>query len=197
MYRKKFWMTAVLLLGLFIQLLHAGEEAPDTLFARGDGPVEIYMFTDYFCPPCKGIEPYLEQALAELNRRGAKIVFVDKPIHAVTPLYSKYFLYAAKKAGDFAQMLHIRHALFDIAATQNPQTERELASSLKAYKIPYVPMDVKPVFDRWARLIDTYQVKSTPTCIVKQPGHDVRVLIGGRDIPEGIDRLLKELNKGA
>jgi thiol-disulfide isomerase/thioredoxin len=172
--------------GLFTPFLCAAEEAPDTIFSRGQGPIEILMFTDYFCPPCRSIEPYLEKSLAELNRRGAKIAFVDKPIHAMTPLYSRYFLYAAKKAGDFSEMLHIRHALFDIASTQNVQSERELAQSLKAQKITYVPMDVTPIFDQWAKLIEQYEVKSTPTCIVKRPGQDARVYIGGRGIPEGI-----------
>lgn len=169
-------------------------EASESIFSYGSGPIEVFIFTDYFCPPCQAVEPYLEKALADLNRLGAKITFVDKPIHKSTPLYSRYFLYAAETADGFSEILHIRRVLFGIAKTKVVDSESELFQKLKAHNIKLSLINVKPIFDHWVELIQRFGVRSTPTCIVKRPGQKVMIYNGTRKIPEGIDRLLKELS---
>jgi len=169
-------------------------EASESIFSYGSGPIEVFVFTDYFCPPCQAVEPYLEKALADLNRLGAKITFVDKPIHKSTPLYSRYFLYAAETADGFSEILNIRRVLFDIAKSKVVDSESELFQKLKASNIKLSLINVRPIFDQWVELIERFGVRSTPTCIVKRPGQKVMIYNGTRKIPEGIDLLLKELS---
>jgi len=57
-------------------------ENPVDKARRGSGLTEVLIFTDYFCPPCQAVEPFLEKALADLYRSGVKVTFVDKPIHS-------------------------------------------------------------------------------------------------------------------
>ena len=182
--------------GWFMPELSVANEVPN-IISRGRGPAEVLIFTDYFCPPCQGVEPYLEKALADLYRSGVKVTFVDKPIHAKTPLFSRYFLYAANSADSFAEVLHIRSVLFDIAKSKSVETEGELIGKLKANGIKLGLFDVRPVFGTWLELIQRFEVKSTPTCIVMRPGQAHSTLTGSGAIPEGIDRLLKELNGGS
>jgi thiol:disulfide interchange protein DsbA len=177
------------------RLTTAGE-APE-VFSFGSGATEVFIFTDYFCPPCQAVEPYLEKALTDLVQAGAKVTFVDKPLDARTPLYSRYFLYAANTAESFAELLRIRRTIFDIARTRAVDSESELLRLLKERDIPVKLFDVQPAFAKWLDLIDRFGVRSTPTCIVTRPGHDLQNFTGGRAIPQGIDRLLAEIDAGA
>jgi hypothetical protein len=143
------------------------------------------------------VEPYLEKALTDLVQAGAKVTFVDKPLDSRTPLYSRYFLYAANTAESFAELLRIWRTIFDIARTRAVDSESELLRLLKERDIPVKLFDVQPAFAKWLDLIDRFGVRSTPTCIVTRPGHDLQNFTGGRAIPQGIDRLLAEMDLGA
>jgi thiol-disulfide isomerase/thioredoxin len=179
---------------LLVPVLLAAE-AFESSGSKDAGSTEVIIFTDYFCPPCQSIEPYLEQALAELHQLGVKVTLVDKPISGLTPLYSKYYLYAAKATPGFKETLHIRRVLFDIAQTRSVETERDLILRLREKNVRLSIMDVKPVFDGWAELIQRFEVRSTPTCIVVQPGQPVRTHIGSGNISKAIDLLLKQLSQ--
>jgi thiol:disulfide interchange protein DsbA len=168
-------------------------ESPEGIYTEGTGPIEIVVFSDYFCPPCQGVEPYLEEALAKLHRSGARITFVDMPIHEMTPLFARYFLYAANAADSFEEKLLVRRTLFDIAQTGAVTSERDLIQKLRENRIETARLDVRPIFDRWVELINRFAVKSTPTCVVVQPGQEVVTYSGSSGIPEGIDRLLEAL----
>lgn len=170
----------------------AAGETPE-VFSFGSGATEVFIFTDYFCPPCQAVEPYLETALTALVQAGAKVTFVDKPLDSRTPLYSRYFLYAANAAESFAELLRIRRTIFDIARTRAVESESELLRLLKESGIRLKLFDVQPVFAKWQDLIERFEVRSTPTCIVARPGHDRQSFTGGRAIPQGIDRLLAEI----
>lgn len=176
--------------------LTAAGEAPE-VFSYGSGATEVFIFTDYFCPPCQAVEPYLEKGLTDLVQAGAKVTFVDKPLDSRTPLYSRYFLYAANTAESFAELLRIRRTIFDIARTRAVDSESELLRLLKESGIRLKLFDVQPAFAKWQDLIERFGVRSTPTCIVARPGHDLQNFTGGRAIPQGIDRLLAEIDAGA
>jgi protein-disulfide isomerase len=171
----------------------SGKEA-DGLYSFGSGPVEVLIFSDYFCPPCQGIEDYLESVLPSLTRLGAKITFVDLPIYAKTPLYSRYFLYAAKASETFDEVLRARNLLFDLAKAKGDDSNKEMIRLFQEKKIALSFFDIRPVFDKWRESIDLHQVKSTPTCVVIKPGEDALKYSGGLQIREGIESLLKELS---
>jgi len=193
--RKKISILANVLCVLLAPVISPAVESPESIFSRGSGPMEIIIFSDYFCPPCQMIEPYLEGALADLHRLGAKITFVDKPIHSISPLYSKYFLYAADQASSFSEIIHIRNVLFDIAKSKSVHSEHKLFQKLKENNIKLGLIDVKPIFAEWIKLIQDFDVKSTPTCIVRRPGKELSVFKGSRHIQEGIDLLLEEVSE--
>jgi len=171
----------------------SGAEEPREIYAFGSGPAELLLFTDYFCPPCQKIEPYLEVALPELHRAGVRITFVDMPIHDKTQLYARYFLYAAKADASFEEIMRVRRALFDIAKAKKVKTDQEMVGALKERAIKLSFLNVQSIFDQWSGSIKRFGVESTPTCIVTRPGRENLTLSGNRGIPEGLDKLRKEL----
>jgi thiol-disulfide isomerase/thioredoxin len=186
----------LILIITFMMIISVPAPADDTtgkIYSDSSIPVDIFIFSDYFCPPCQSIEPYLEYALTKLHQSGARINFVDMPINAMTPVFSKYYLYAINAADSFNEKLIVRNALFDIARTMKVGSESELIRILKKKRINLAPLDFKPIFDQWAALIKRFSVKSTPTCVVIRPGQENVTFTGSREIPEGIDQLLKTL----
>jgi len=170
-----------------------GSPDPATLFSYGAGPVELIVFTDYFCPLCRSIEGYLKQAVKTLHRLGAKITFVDMPFHQKSGFYATYFLYAAKAAEGLDDALRIRKSLFELARADTIHSEVEMIRHFKEKEIPFALMDLRPVFEAWVALIQRFSVKSTPVCILTRPGQEPLVFKGSREIPEGIDRVIEAM----
>ncbi len=82
----------VFMLGLACPDCPAGETVVP---AFGEGKINVRLYTDYFCPPCKDMEPDIEPVLAELVREKIiRLTFVDTPFYRSSSLYARYFLYA-------------------------------------------------------------------------------------------------------
>ena len=119
---KKIIITVSLMTGfIFFSLLFEGsvtpvyaDERPFTSF--GSGRITVRIYTDYFCHPCRAIEPALEPVIRSLmKKRKITVVFLDTPVHPHTPLYAKYFLYALNENRDFDNALRVRSVLFEAA----------------------------------------------------------------------------------
>ncbi len=165
----------------------------DSLFSYGAGPVELFVFTDYFCPPCRSIEGYLETALKKLYHLGVRITFVDMPFHQKSGFYAAYFLYGARAAGGFNDALRIRKTLFELARTDAVNSDAEMIRHFKEKKISFALINLRPVFEAWTALIQRFSVSSTPVCIVTRPGQEPQVFKGSGEIPAGIDRLIEAM----
>ncbi len=69
-----------------------GEDA--LLPSFGKGAIKVSLYTDYFCPPCRGMEPKIEPILVELMKNGTvTVTFVDTPTSPYTSLFARYFIY--------------------------------------------------------------------------------------------------------
>ncbi|MFO7645031.1 MAG: hypothetical protein R6W95_11670 [Desulfosarcina sp.] len=190
---RNFRLILIVLCMLSGPVTGSADETAQPLFSFGSGSTEVFIFTDYFCPPCQAVEPYLDDALVKLHQMGARITFVDMPIYALTPVFSRYFLYAANASSSYADILRIRQVLFDIAKAKTVHSEADLIQALRQNHIPLVLLDVKPLFDQWVALINRFEVKSTPTCVVTRPDQEMTRYSGGRSISNGLDTLLAEL----
>ena len=155
----------------------------------GWGEMEIRIYTDYFCPPCRDAEPKIEKFIEEVARKGkGHILFIDTPMHgADTVLYAKYYLYALGATDDGIQTANrIRRVLFE-AAGKEIKTENKLADFLKARKINFILRDVMPFFSKYTEYIQADQIKSTPTLIIITPA--------GKSRYEGAADIIKALEK--
>ena len=67
-----------------------GEEEPLSSF--GSGPIKVRLYTDYFCPPCRDMEPDLEPLILDLVKDGTiQLTFIDVPTSRNTPPLCQVF----------------------------------------------------------------------------------------------------------
>ncbi|MBE0557916.1 MAG: thioredoxin domain-containing protein [Proteobacteria bacterium] len=185
---------------LFVILTFSGSATPaygaeiPTAPSYGNGPYELIIFTDYFCPPCQSVESEMDMYLNEfLSKGGVKVTFVDMPFHKLSPLYAKYFLYVVNAGGDYKEILNARKVLFELAIAKAAATDNALGQKLNQRGVAFTPYDPKPVYAVWNRTIKQFKADATPTCVVKYSGTDIRKYIGPDDIRKGLINLRRML----
>jgi len=174
-----------------------GFDSTGSIPSLGKGPYEVVIFADYFCPPCKRIDIKAEPLLKELLATNkVKITFIDVPFHSATPIYAKYYLYAANASPDVNSILHIRKMLFEAAQVKHIQKENALVDFLKEQKIWWKKMDEKQIFPLLSAKIKENNIKSTPTCFIKYSVADIKKFVGDEEIWDGLTALKKHLSSG-
>lgn len=188
------WLVMILLSGLPFPTSGAAAERVEKgekgvpFPSYGTGPVEVRFYSDYFCPPCQAIEPEVEKLLASLLRKKAiRLSLVDTPLHAHTPLYARYFLFALKVNNDPEHALKVRYLLYEAAANDVTTVER-LEALLKEKGIPLTSFETKPVFERYNLLLKEDKINSTPTLVVIKGGKKEK-WVGGPDILKALGGL--------
>jgi hypothetical protein len=181
---------------LFVVLTFSGSVTPAYGAERpsapsyGNGPYELIIFTDYFCPPCQAVESDMDWYLNEfLSKGGVRVTFIDMPLHELTPLYARYFLYVVNAGGGYREILHARKVLFELAAANAAATDKALAQKLKERGVVFKPYDPKPVFAVLDRTIKEYKANATPSCFVKYSSTDIRKHLGPEEIRKGLAEL--------
>lgn len=83
----------------------------------GNGKVQVRLYTDYFCSPCRAMEPKIAPVLSKLVRDNAiSLTFTDVPLRPASSMYADYFLRAAAAKRDISNALKIRATLDEAAA---------------------------------------------------------------------------------
>jgi thiol:disulfide interchange protein DsbA len=174
-----------------------GQDSTSSIPSLGKGKYEIVMFADYFCPPCRRIDTKAEPLLKELLATNkVKITFIDVPFHSATPIYVKYYLYAANANSDANNVLHVRKILFDAAQDRHIQTEKDLIDYLKEQKISWKVMDEKSIFLKLSAIINKNNIKATPTCVIRYSTKDVKKFVGEDEIWNGLTTLKTRISAG-
>ena len=155
----------------------------------GSGAIHVRIYTDYFCPPCRGMEPAVEPVLKDILKRNViTLTLVDTPFNRNTPLYVRYFLYALNAKNDPDHAIRVRNILFDAATNKHISTKERIEELFKSKKIPYTAFDPKAAFDRFNALIKDDNIHATPTCVIVR-GNEKEYAIGGEDIVKALKRL--------
>jgi thiol:disulfide interchange protein DsbA len=185
--RWTFRMIIMMLILPATGLCAEGKEAPFPQY--GTGPIQVRLYTDYFCPPCRAMEPSVEPILFDLlKRKVITLTLVDLPLSRVSALYAKYFLYALKVKNDRDHAFHVRNVL--IAATSDRQmtTEARIAELFKSKGIPHTVFEAGPALERYNALIREDKVQATPTCVIIRDGKK-GTFLGGTDIIAALKSL--------
>jgi len=164
----------------------------------GRGPVEVRLYTDYFCEPCRAEEGQVAALITELVKKDRiRVLFIDTPIHEETVLYAGYFLSALNARPDegLSLALKARAALFAAAAGQVKGKEA-LESFLKGKGLRLKPLDTNPAFNVFGKYLKEDRIQSTPTCVIIEP-QGKRTLRGNDEIPKALQGLLSGTGKTA
>jgi thiol:disulfide interchange protein DsbA len=197
--RSRRWFTALTAgAGLiFFLLFFSGSTtltytAGPPLPAFGKGPVEVRVYTDYFCGPCLAEEAEVMALITELVEKNLiRVIFIDTPIHKETVLYAGYFLSAlnAKEGGDLRQAVTLRAALFE-AAVEKIADKEGLELFLKKKGIALRPFDTAPVFKIFGNYLKEDRINATPSCVIVGP-QGKQTLVGRDDTLKALRSLRK------
>ncbi len=175
----------VLMLGLVCPDCQAGETAVP---AFGEGRINVRLYTDYFCPPCREMEPDIEPILTELVREKIiRLTFVDTPFYRSSSLYARYFLYAVNEKTTLDNAFFVRRSLVEASKKQINDAQK-LEAFLNERKIGFRPYDVKPVFNSLSGYLKQDNIEKTPTCLIEAAGKQHKYE-GRPDITDALDKL--------
>ena len=175
--------------GLIVAGIGTAAEQNQPFPSYGTGPVEVRLYTDYFCPPCRAMEPAVEPILKELLKKNAiRLILVDVPFNQLTPLFARNFLYALKENNDLDHAFRVRNILLEASTNKDLTTQERIEALFKERGIPYAVWEVKPIFERFNDLIKEDKIDATPTCVIIQEGKKEK-WIGGADIFKALKRL--------
>ncbi|MCX7982446.1 MAG: thioredoxin domain-containing protein [Syntrophales bacterium] len=186
---KRIFISLMVLMSTLLLTADTGAQGI-TFPTFGTGPTEVILFTDYFCPPCRAMEPHAEPILKELLKKNViTLTLVDVPYNQLTPLYARYFLYAIHGKNDIESAFRARNTLMEAAAQRQVNSEEKLINFLRERSIHYVTYEVKEAFNRYNMLIQEEKIDATPTCVVIRAGKKEK-MVGIYDILNALKRLL-------
>lgn len=155
----------------------------------GSGPVEVRIYSDYFCPPCRSMKPQMDPVLQDLLKRDIiTLIWVDTPFYRHSALYARFLLYALMAKSDSDHASFVRNVLNEAASGRQVTTEAHIEALFKSKGIPYTTIEVGPVFERYNALIKEDQINATPTCVMIKAGKKEKI-IGGPEIIAALKRL--------
>jgi len=186
---KGILLAALMIAGAFGSFLALGNPAAshaETLplaLGRQDSEIEVYVFTDWFCPACRQADPDLEKAYPNIMKR-AKLLFIDQPIHAQSMNFIPYnlsFLVREK-----AKYLEIRKALQRLATRTNEPTPEDVRKAVAPLGVTYRPLnyaDVDAGIRYFRSLAQAFGVEGTPAVVVhnRRTG-STKMLLGVREL---------------
>jgi len=190
-YSKKPRMMALLCITIFFFFFVAATTSSAqemSLYTFGKGKIQVRLYADYFCGPCRNLEPKIEPLITNLVKRNViTISFIDVPLHKHSTLYAKYFLYILNNKKNLDYALKARKTLFD--ASKVPVEDQEkLETFLQANAIKFKPFDVMPVFTIFQNYFREDRIDSTPTCVIIN-GNKKDIFRGDRDVFNGLEKL--------
>ena len=179
--------------GLIVAGIGSAAEQNPPFPSYGSGPVEVRLYTDYFCPPCRAMEPAVEPLLKDLLKRNViRLTLVDVPFSQHTLLYARNFLFALKENNDMEHAFQVRNVLLEASTQKDVTTQERIEALFREKGVPFsvfFPVfDAKPAFDRYNALIKEDKISATPTCVVIQNGQK-KAFVGGPDIINALKSL--------
>ncbi len=183
--------SALLVFLLIIPGLTMPVSAADPLLpAFGQGAVEVRVYTDYFCGPCRAEEQEVMALIKELVAKNRiRVIFIDTPLYPETVLYAGYFLAAVNAKREFGQAVTARATLFEASGLQIRE-KSELESFLAKKGLEMRQFETAPVFALLSKYIREDRINSTPTVVILSP--QGKQMLGGR---EQILKALGDLRK--
>ncbi len=165
--------------------VYAAEQAGPVVY--GSGPVELRIYSDYFCFPCQTLEDMSDKVIDRIVRqKKARVVFIDVPGHKETPLYARYFLYATSSDPGYESAVKARKTLFS-AAKENIKTETELMNYLRSKGIKFSLSPTKEYFQALSKYMKEDRIDSTPTAVIVTPS--------GKKTYDSRDAIMKALEE--
>ncbi len=165
------------------------------VFGNQKSTVEVYLFTDWFCPACRKAEPELAKHYGTIMSK-AKFFFIDVPIHEDSENFVPYNLSFMLK--NKAQYLKLRESLQDLAERNHSPAEADIDALAQKNGTTYQQLDYSEVGQGqryFKKVAEKYGVDETPTLVITNPTTKKAKKLSGynkivkANIPKIIDQL--------
>lgn len=150
-------------------------------FGTKNSPVEVYFVSDWFCPSCKKIEPLMEKIYPKIKSK-VTFYFIDYPIHKKSLNFSPFNL--AFLINDKSHYFKAREMLINLADKTDSPTDTEVEKLAKKEGLVYKELsflEVKTGSEYFEKIVEKYDLNSTPTVIITNPRRNNTVKLEGRD----------------
>ena len=165
---------------------------PDVSLGRQKSPVEVYFFSDWYCPMCVKVEPAIDAVYPTLLHK-ARVTFVDKAIHQEALNFAPYHISFATYEKE--KYLELRKALFEVARKTKSPSLDDIKTAIAPLKVTYKQLSFMEVSQQMAKfqaLATQYKVAATPTMVITNTkSNKTKTLVGGTEITG--DNILKAL----
>lgn len=152
-------------------------------FGSRNNALEMYVFTDWFCPACRKAEPSIEQQAPGIAKR-AKLFFIDVPLHESSMNYVPYNLSFMLK--EKTKYLKLRHQLNQLSEKKTAPSEKEIEEIAISQGTKYQQLDYAQVsqgIQYFKELAKRYGVETTPTVVLVNPAtQQMKKIEGARSI---------------
>lgn len=166
-------------------------------FGNPNHTLEMYVFTDWFCPACRKVEPTIGAQAPEIARK-AKLFFIDVPLHGSSMNYVPYNLSFMLK--EKTKYLKLRQQLNQLAERKTAPAEKDIEAIAHSQGTEYKQLDyaqVNQAIQYFKEVAKRYGVETTPTVVLVNPvTKKMKKIAGARDIQKAdFVALLEELGK--
>jgi thiol:disulfide interchange protein DsbA len=146
------------------------------------------LYTNYFCGPCRDLEPKIEGIIIDLVKRNIiDLTFIDTPPNRDSVFYARYFLYVLNEKKELSNILTARTVLFEAARGKIVEKEK-LEEFLRKKGIKFKPFDARPVFNVLSGYLREDKINSTPTCVIYS-GDKKETFTGATNITKAFENL--------
>jgi thiol-disulfide isomerase/thioredoxin len=154
----------------------------------GTGKTKVRLYTNYFCGPCRDLEPKIEGIIIDLVKRNIiDLTFIDTPPNRDSVFYARYFLFVLNEKKELSNILTARTVLFEAARGKIVEKEK-LEEFLRKKGIKFKPFDARPVFNVLSGYLREDKINSTPTCVIYS-GDKKETFTGATNIAKALENL--------
>lgn len=173
---KIFPSTGMVFMGFLIAFLGVAKINPleaqastlkDSIaFGKDKGNIEIYVFTDWFCPACRKADPEIDKFVPEVQDT-AKVFFVDAAVHPETLNYTPYNLSFMINNKD--KYLQIRRALLALADKNKTPCDADIKQAVEPLGVTLKELNYSDValgVKLFKKLVKQFEISQTPTVVI-------------------------------
>lgn len=163
-------------------------------FGNKNSSIEIYLFTDWFCPGCRKIDPIVEKFYPKIKANAA-FYFIDYPIHKKSLNFTPYNLaFMVNNKADYFKARHVLHELSESNESPNDDDIIKAAQKQGLILRELSFLSVKNGMEFADTLVKKFDLNSTPTLVILNTQNNRTVkLEGSNEITE--DKVLKGIDK--
>ena len=136
----------------------------------GDGSIEVRLYTDYFCPPCRAMKSEIDSVLRELvENNKVRLILVDMPRTKDSVEYAKEYLRCLHLYLNDIDTAITLKSHFNYAA-EHGYPISDYLNSMGIARAKGYDASISTVLAFYNSKISEDQVQATPTCVIIENG---------------------------